>query len=294
MKKKYQSLIIITLITLLIFYFLNANIIVKSILEYTNIFLTKLFPSSFIIFIFSSLLIDYGIINLLSAKKLNGNIIYVTLMSFISGFPSGTKYTKELLDKKLISPKLANYLITYTNFPNPIFLLGQVSTILNKRLTLKIFLSIIISNFLIAIIFKPKEEYQENTPKLPPTDFSLSLKNATYNAIKTLLIVYSSSLFFYLITVIINKYLTLKPINYVILNGLFDLTKGIFSSTIISNINKRALLILIFLSFGSISIHIQTKSIIADTKIKYKNFFFARIIQVLIAIPIFLLLIKNN
>lgn len=292
MKKKYQTITIIILLLLLMTYLLNANTIVKSILEYTNLFFTKLFPTSFIIFIFSSILIDYGIINILSKSKLDGNITYVTLMSFISGFPSGAKYIKELLDKKLISTQTANYLITYTNYPNPIFILGPVATILNKDISLKILLTTIISNLIISRIFKPKEKDKTQVLKTNETDFSNSLKKATYNAIKTLLIVYSSSLFFYLITVIINQYITLSPLNYVILNGIFDLTKGIFSTTIISNITTRSIIILTLLSFGSISIHIQIKSIIADTPIKYKNYLLGRIIQVIIAIPLLLLLIN--
>ncbi len=293
MKRNYQTLTIILITTLLISYLLNANLIVKSILDHTNLFLTKLFPTSFIIYILSSILIDYGIINLLSKLKLNGNITYVTLMSFISGFPSGAKYTKELLDKNLISDKTANYLITYTNFPNPIFLLGPISTILNKKLAIKLLFIIIISNFIISLIFKPKEKDIVKTKNVPPTTIAISLKNATYNAIKTLLIVYSTSLFFYLISVIITKYFTFSPLNYVILNSVFDLTKGIFSTPIISDITTRALIILILLSLGSISIHIQIKSIISDTSIKYKNYLLGRILQVTIAITLFLL-IRNN
>lgn len=290
MKKNYQRLILLTLLVLLISYLLNATIIVKSIIEYTNLFITKLFPTSFIIYIISSILIDYGIINEISKLKLNGNVFYVTLMSLISGFPSGAKYTKELLDKDLITTNTANYLIMYTSFPNPIFILGSVSSILNKALALKILIAIIISNFFIAFLFRSKIEPSKVFTNHSNSDFSLSLKNATYSAIKTLLIVYSSSLFFYLITVIINHYITLSPINYIILNGIFDLTKGIFSTPIIANINIRAIIILILLSIGSISIHIQTKSIIADTSIKYKNYLLARILQTIFALIIFFIL----
>lgn len=290
MKKKYQTITIILITILLITYILNSNLIVKNILDYTELFLTKLFPTSFIIYILSSILIDYGIINYLSKLKLNGTIAYVSIMSFISGFPSGAKYTKELLDKNLISKETANYLITYTNFPNPIFLLGPISTILTKELALKLLITITLSNFIISIIFKSKQKNYQYQEKIIQTNFSTSLKNATNNAIKTLLIVYSSSLFFYLISVIINKYVTLTPVNYVILNSFFDLTKGIFSTPIISNITTRALIILLLLSLGSISIHIQVKSIISDTSIKYKNYLSGRIIQLIISIPIFLVI----
>ena len=121
-------------------------------------------------------------------------------------------------------------------------------------------------------------------------DFSTSLKNGTIGAIKTLLIVYSTSLFFYLMSVIINKFIFLSPINYVIVNSFFDLTNGIFSTVLLSDVTMHTLLILTFLSFGSLSIHIQVKSIISDTDIKYKNYLLGRILQTLISIVIFLII----
>ncbi len=290
MKRNYQNIVLFIILILLMTYLLNANIIVKSILDYTNLFITKLFPTSFIIYITSSILVDYGLINLISKLKLNGNTTYVTVMSFISGFPSGAKYTKELLDKNLISEREANYLITYTNFPNPLFILGTVSTIIGKNYALKILLVITISNLIIAFLFKPREKEIIKYKKQSPIDFAVSLKNATDSSIRTLLIVYSSSLFFYLITVIINTYITLSPLGYVLLNGIFDLTKGIFSTPIISSILVRSIIILIFLSMGSISIHIQIKSIIADTSIKYRNYLVGRILQTIISILLFLLI----
>ncbi len=290
MKRNYQNIVLFIILILLMTYLLNANIIVKSILDYTNLFITKLFPTSFIIYITSSILVDYGLINLISKLKLNGNTTYVTVMSFISGFPSGAKYTKELLDKNLISEREANYLITYTNFPNPLFILGTVSTIIGKNYALKMLLVITISNLIIAFLFKPREKEIIKYKKQSPIDFAVSLKNATDSSIRTLLIVYSSSLFFYLITVIINTYITLSPLGYVLLNGIFDLTKGIFSTPIISSILVRSIIILIFLSMGSISIHIQIKSIIADTSIKYRNYLVGRILQTIISILLFLLI----
>ena len=81
MKKKYQRIIILfILITLLIIYLQNSNLVINSILEYTELFFTKLFPVSFLFFVFSNLLIDYGLIELISKTfHCNGSIFYVFL-----------------------------------------------------------------------------------------------------------------------------------------------------------------------------------------------------------------------
>ena len=67
MTKNIKRLLVLTLlITLLILYIKESNLIIKEFLSYTNLFITKLLPSVFIIYILSDLLINYGIINLLN------------------------------------------------------------------------------------------------------------------------------------------------------------------------------------------------------------------------------------
>lgn len=292
MKKNYQRLfIIIFLSILLILYTINSTIVINSILSYTKLFITKLFPTNFIFFIISTILIEQGLIELLNTKfKLNSSIFYVTIMSILSGIPSGAKYTKDLLNKNIISSKTANYLITYTHFPNPMFILSAATSLTNSQIAIKILITLLLSNLIIALSLKPKEKEIYTVISSSPKDFASSLSKAITDAIKVIIIIYGTSVFFYLITIIINKYLTLNTLNYIIVNGIFDLTKGIFSTSLINNELMKSILIILFVAFGSLSIHIQIKSIISNTSIKYKNFLFGRIIQIMIAIPLFLLL----
>ena len=238
----------------------------------------------------STILIDQGLIELINNKlKLNGSIFYVTIMSILSGIPSGSKYTKDLLDKGLISNKTANYLLSFTHFPNPMFVLNTVTILLNKTLALKILICLILSNLIIALIFKPPKKEVIIINDSPSKDFSESLSKAIIDSLKVILIIYGTSVFFYLITVIINKYLTLNVLSHVLLNGIFDLTKGLFSISLLSNKLLKSLLIIIFFSFGSLSIHIQIKSIITNTSLKYKYFILGRLLQILFATILFLL-----
>ena len=292
MKKTYQRLtIIIFLLVLLTLYTINSSLIIKSILEYTKLFITRLFPTNFIFFVLSTILIDQGLIELINNKlKLDGSVFYVTIMSILSGIPSGSKYTKDLLEKGIIEEKTANYLLSFTHFPNPMFVLSTVTTLINSKIALKILITLILSNLIIAFIFKPKKKEVYKTNSSISNDFSSSLAKAILDAIKVIIIIYGTSVFFYLITVIINKYLTLTVFSHVILNGVFDLTKGLFSTILISNELLRSLLIIIFFAFGSLSIHIQIKSIISNTSLKYKKFILGRILQIMISITLFLLL----
>lgn len=292
MKKTYQSnLILIFLISILTLYLVNSTLIINGILDYTNLFITKLFPTSFVIFTFSSLLINYQLIEKLSKiTKSNNASSYIIIMSMISGFPSGPKYTKELYEKNYLTKKTSNALLAYTHFPNPIFILGPVKELINNHvITLRLLLALYLSNIIIGIIVHRNNNSSE-LPKTTQQSFETSLNKAITSSLKTLILVYGTSLFFYLISLIITHYIDTSPLAYTIINGTFDLTKGIFSTSLITPPILKTLLILIFISFGSISIHIQIKSILSDTSLSYKNFLYGRTIGTILSITIFLIL----
>ena len=286
MKKTYKTIILlVSIFVLLIIYFINSKYLIKCVLEYTELFYTKLFPVSFIFFILSSLLIEYKVLDII---PININSIYIFLLSLISGFPSGSKYTKELLNNNTINIEEASNLLLFSHFPNPLFILGSINLILNKTLCFKLLISIILSNFIILIFTKKYKKKHTNI--IYPNNFSKVLKDSIYKSSKTIILIYGTSIFFYLISSIITKYISFNPYFYILISGAFDLTKGVFSTTIINNIYIRSIFILVFISFGSISIHMQVKSILEDTLL-YKYFLKGRIISTILSLIIFLILI---
>lgn len=295
MKKTYSTnLILFFLITILTLCIINSSLITSSILDYTDLFLTKLFPTSFLLLTLSSLLINFGLIETIShLTKKNSASFYIITMSLFCGFPSGPKHIADLYSKKYLSKESATSLLTFTHFPNLLFILGPVSVILdNPKFSYFLLLSIIISNIITALIFKTKNE-NSNHPQNKELPFSKALTIAITSSLKTQILIYGTSLFFYLVCLLITKTISLKPIFFVIVNGLFDLTKGIFTTPILSNNILSTYLILLFISFGSISIHIQIKSILTDAHLPYKPFLIGRIVSTIIAIIILTLLLKT-
>ncbi len=292
MKKTFKSnLILLILIILLTLYLVNSQLILTAILEYTNLFLTKLFPTSFLIYIIASLLINYGLINELAKFNKHPAITYILIISIISGFPSGPKYIKDLFEKGYLDTPTSNYLLTFTHFPNPLFVLGSISSIVSFNIALKILLSIILSNLIISFLFR-KNKTASLLPQTTSTSFSKCLSDAILSSLKTLLLVYGTSVFFYIISFLITTYFNFSPLFYVLITGFFDLTKGIFSTTIISSTLLKAVLIIIFITMGSASIHIQIKSILSDTNLNYKNFLSGRIISTFLSLIIFFILLQ--
>lgn len=290
-KNNISNLILFILITLLFLFLINSTLVITSILTYTKIFIETLFPASFLFFTMSNLLIDYKLVEKIENKlKINSSIFYVILISLISGFPSGSKNTKELLEKNLISKKTANYLITFTHFPNPLFILGLSKTIFpNNKYPILILISIIFSNLLIALVTYKKENNIPKNNNLTTPIFAKALSNSIINSIKTIILIYGSSIFFIIIFKIITNYLNLSLYKYIFFNGLFDLTEGIYNTVLIQNNIIRSLYIIFFITIGSLSIHIQVKNIIADTQISYKYFLLGRIFSTILAISLFLI-----
>ena len=286
MKKNIKSSLVLThLFTLLILYIKESNLIIKEYLNYTNLFITKLLPSVFIIYILSDLLINYGIINLLKKITKYPTTLYILLISLISGFPSGPKTIKKIKEQNYISEEESNKLIKYTHFPNPIFVFSTISLI-TKNIKI-IYISIILSNLIILINNKPQST--NKLPNIKEKDFSSVLSNSIINTLKIIILIYGTSIFFYLISVILIKYLNIKKL-YILINILFDLTKGIQTTTLINNQTLKDLIIILLLTISPININIQIKSILSDTNIKYKNFIKGRITSFILTIIIYLLI----
>ena len=291
MKKTYKSsLILIFLITILTLYLVNSKFIIYHFLEYTKLYIEKLFPTSFIIYIISHLLINYQIINELNKITKNPNKLYIIIMSMLTGFPSGPKYITELYKNKMIKKETATFLLRFTHFPNPLFILGSLTKIISLNKGIKILISIYLANFIIASITRVKDD-EINTLTSKYQDFSIALKEAIKSSFNLQILAYGTNIFFYLVAVITTYYLKPTAILYVLINGIFDLTKGLFTTVLLPK-NIRYILILLFLNLGSISIHIQTKSILSDTNLKYKIFLQGRIVSTILSLFIFMII--NN
>lgn len=296
MKNKLIQLLIFVIFLSLIF---NRSLIISEIGTALHIFIFTLFPSIFPFFVVSNLLINYNFqetLNKIFSKITNflfhtsNASNFVIIMSIFSGFPSGTKYIKDLYDKNLLSLNQANYLITFTHFSNPIFVLILTNNIFNnQKFSYLILVAHILSNIILGIIIRPKEkENIKYIERIKTLSFSNALTNSITSSLNLLLIILGNTCFFFVVTGIITSYFNLNLIEEIFINGFFDLSKGISEISFINNhLLFKSFLVLTFLAFGGINIHMQILSIIENTKIKYKNFLYGRISQIALSIIIF-------
>lgn len=302
MKKKYQELFAVLIILFLYLgIFINPSLIIESGISSINIFKTKLFPSIFPFFVLASLLLELGIATKISNKltpifkklfHVEGNSSFIILVSIISGFPSGSKYAVESYKNKTIDKATANYLLTFTHFANPLFILGTCGLILNSlSLAYKILIIQIISNLILGIILRPKEIISsKKINNYQNKSFLEALPKAINDAIKLLLFMLGSITFFMFFSKLLTSFLSLNPFFETIITGILDMTSGISLVPSIDTTNYiRGLLVLTFITFGSFSVHLQVLNNIKEEDLEYKYFFFGRIIETSIALLLYIL-----
>ena len=302
MKKKYQELFSVLIILFLYLgIFINPSLIIESGISSINIFKTKLFPSIFPFFVLASLLLELGIATKISNKlnpifkrlfHVEGNSSFIILVSIISGFPSGSKYIVESYKNKTIDKATANYLLTFTHFANPLFILGTCGLILNSlSLAYKILIIQIISNLILGIILRPKEIISsKKINNYQNKSFLEALPKAINDAIKLLLFMLGSITFFMFFSKLLTSFLSLNPFFETIITGILDMTSGISLVPSIDTTNYiRGLLVLTFITFGSFSVHLQVLNNIKEEDLEYKYFFFGRIIETSIALLLYIL-----
>ena len=285
------------IIFILIFIFGNFFVIdLKSIiLESSNIWLYNLVPSMLPFYIISDLLINYGLIDILAFlfKKIinklfnvSENASFVIFFSMFTGFPSSAKYLKNLLDLNYISIEDANKIIRFTHFSNPLFIINVIgNTIIgNKKIGFLILLSHYLSNFIIGFLYRKEQTQKITTKRVKNTKtFGSILTTSFINSFDSLLIILGSLITFKILTSIIFHYL---GFNFII-SSLLEITQGLFAlKNLTLNIELKALIAVAMISFGGFCIHTQVYSILSETKISYKNYFFSRILHVIIATTI--------
>ncbi len=287
MKRKFKHSTTFIFIFLYLFFLIKDNIvIVNNIVNTTNLFFNKVFPSLFPLIIVNDILISYNLpYYICKLLKTNNISLYVFIMSLISGTPSNAVIISKLVDNKTINNDYASKLLSFTYFSSPLFLITMLYSIFNNySIVTKIILIHYISNIIIYFIFYKK---YNNNIKYIVNDKTLSsnILCAIKNSINTMLIIFATIIFFAIISTMITNIININPLINALINGIFEITRGLNSINILNiSVKLKEIISLIIISFGGLSIHMQVLSIINDYKIKYKYFFIGRILQVIISI----------
>jgi sporulation integral membrane protein YlbJ len=244
---------------------------------------------------------------------------FVWAMGISSGFPAGAKLTARLWHQKQISTVEAERLVSFTNCSNPLFMFSAIAVgfFHNAAIGIVLAASHYLGNFLVGLIMRyhgwkkderTQTEYRGKGIKnafkhmhearlADNRPIGQLLGDAVQQSTKTLLMIGGFIILFSVLSRMMDLLhvaeLLSKLISYIFI--LFSLSetlslpliKGIFEITLGSNLTslaqssvlQQAAITSFILAFSGFSVQAQVASILADTDIKFKPFFIARIIH---------------
>lgn len=311
MRKFITSILIMCVLLFIMFEILTSSTSIMETVSFSfGVWKNNIFPSLFPFFVLSEFLINYGFIEFVSELfkpimnklfKVKGVGAFVFIMSLISGFPSNSKYVRELYMNGLINEYEGTKLLTFTHFSNPLFILGTISILFlnNKEVGFLILLCHYFGNIIVGFMFRNYYVSEKESSKISfknallnmhkrrisnNKSFGEVMSGALTNGINTLLLIFGVVTLFLVITTIIDNNINLSSYYQSILNGIVEMTQGLkYVSLLDIPLKIKGTLSVMFISFGGISVHIQLISILSDTKIKYFPFFVARVIHACIS-----------
>ncbi|QPC48358.1 sporulation integral membrane protein YlbJ [Mangrovibacillus cuniculi] len=257
---------------------------------------------------------------------------FVWAMGMASGFPSGAKLTARLRKEGTLTRIEAERLVSFTNCSNPLFIFGAVSVGFFFNPTLGILLAIAhyAGNIFVGMFmrFHGRDEIDHPIDK---SKFSIKealrvmhktrmnnnkpigklLGEAVSSSIQSLLMIGG----FIILFSVLNKLLfllhvtpffaeNLKPIFTLLgldpamtmayISGIFEITLGsqLTSQVETATLLQQAIVTSFILAFSGFSVQAQVASILAETDIRFKPFFMARIMHGVFASIITLVLWK--
>ncbi len=307
MKKNVGNILLIFIMIIISFKVLKERtLVIESVKQSFGIWENNIFPSLFPFLIIGNILISLGFPEILGELfknifsnlfKINKNGIFIIFLSMLSGFPSSSKYIKELLDKNLIDSYDATKLLTFTHFSNPLFILGTITIFVGDyELGIPILISHYLGNLIIGLMLRNYNRKDEVNTKiniknvinnLKIDNFGNILTKSISSGINTLLLILGSITIFLILTSILNNMFNISEL-YKPINGIFEMTNGLKTlETLNISHNIKGLIAVMIISFGGLSVHLQTITIISETKIKYFPYFICRIFHSIISGLIF-------
>lgn len=110
-----------------------------------NLWFTKMIPSLLPFMILSGIMVRLGLTEgfaslihpiLAPVWKVRKNVTYAMIMGFLCGFPMGARVTCDLLERKLITEKEANFLLAFCNNIGPVYFTSFVLLLLERKMVI--------------------------------------------------------------------------------------------------------------------------------------------------------------
>ena len=213
---------------------------------------------------------------------------YAMILGLFCGYPMGAKVTGDLYRENLIDIQEASYLLTFVNNPSPMFLssflLGKVlkKPALYPQTLMILYAAIFFTSFLFRVYYRRFENYtvhHKTATEASANYFSL-VDRAIMNGFETITKLGGYIILFSIIASLIQHMTVPLSIIHDFLPGMIELSTGVVLIAQTSYIFPiKYMIILMCISFGSISIVLQTKGMLFGTPLSLKPYIVGKIVH---------------
>lgn len=311
MKKFFKVFIILSTVFLMLCIIAQPKRYTDVALKGILLWATTVLPSLFPFFFLTLILTKIGVVNTISKHfekltqkifKCNGVSSYVFLMSILSGYPVGAKLISELHNSKQIDKYEATRMATFCSTSGPLFITGTVGANMfeNNCFGLTMLFCHVISAIICGIIFANIGDFRyRHNSSINPQKNENALYECVYSSTTSIICVGGFICIFYLISTIIKDCKLLLPIEWLLslplqnssnnkiiidgfLYGLIECTNG---CNILSqySVPLTASIACANISFGGISIILQSIIYLKKANVNIKIFILSKILQMVIS-----------
>lgn len=211
--------------------------------------------------------------------------LYVLFTGFLSGYPIGAKSCNYVVTEGKTSKKEGQFLLSFCNNASPAFLLNYVFIrclgVDHERFILLAVLYL--CAFVSACILFPKamnSSFSGSMEKTEHTEFSkISFDSVLMSGFEIITKIGGYIILFSLLANIVRQHLPLPQMAKIIICGILEITTGVnlvFESGL--TYSSRLLIGMFIASFGGLSALFQTQSVINNSGLSVKKYFFAKLL----------------
>lgn len=313
-KNEITSIVITILCSFIIFSLIvNPSNCINNALNGAKLFAYKVFPTMFPFTILLNIIIAYDGIYIYSKVfgkllckplRLPSKCSIVLIISFFCGYPMGSQYCCELLEKKDIDFNTASRLINIATNCSPLFLVGTIgeSMLGSSEYGYMLLISSYAACFIMGLII-PYNNIIKETKTLKKHIFKKQnvgkvLKNSVENSISSSLLVLGFVTIFSVLLGIIKNTAIFSAVNHStvlgsLLLGSIEMTNGCNLVSISSlNIELKLMLFSFFTSFGGLCVIAQTYAYTNKYNFSLLRYIYRKMFQGIIASCITLILFR--
>ncbi len=298
MKKSFfPAMAVIALVLLLTHPALSFKGASRGLLLWYKTVLPTLLP----FMICSGLIVSLGGIRLLTApvrpvfKRLFGMSdagCYVMVSGLLCGYPMGAKTCGEFVDEGRISPSEGRYLLSVSNHPSPMFLLGYAAPAAGAFLPVPLMLAAIYLP-LIPMAFLSRQIYGagENSAGLPDSRKNRqSFDQSMMNSFEVMIKIGGYIMLFSILAEFVEQIQSVSPEAKACLLGIVEITTGIRAlSRTLTGIPLGAALCFVS-AFGGLCGLFQTRSVLKSPRLSISHYLLWKLLHGCLSMAVFTLL----